>query len=430
MNPKRAGELLRKIAQPLRAAHEQGVIHRDLKPENIMLQTAGDEEYIKIIDFGIATVLETATATASILTRVVGTPAYMAPEQLQGRPSVASDIYGLGVIVFEMITGHLPFNTDSETQLIELQRAGAGEKLRALVPGLPEAARAAILKAMAFEPSDRYAAARDFSEAFTQALAKPNRSDPFETTLVAPQPDIPAAEMRSKLRLWLMLAAILAAITTGTTAWMRFSPANDVTIGVAPTNPALVAERILSYSLLALKNPKRHPGSQIFETSGDIIFEAGDKVRLNVFSPQPGYLYVINEGPTQTDGLPDFTVLFPDTTIPGGSALINANQPIQIPPPSGKPEQNWLIFDRNKGVEKIWFIWSERIVPELESVKGWANPKDEGVIDGPIQIKSVAQYLAAQAATKPEMERNEASKWTSLKGKGAALVFLVELEHY
>ncbi len=92
MNPKRVGELLRKIAQALDAAHQRGVIHRDLKPGNIMLQTAGDEEFPRIIDFGIATVLETATAAATGLTRVAGTPAYMAPEQLRGRPTAACGV--------------------------------------------------------------------------------------------------------------------------------------------------------------------------------------------------------------------------------------------------------------------------------------------------------------------------------------------------
>ena len=184
MDPKRAADLLRKIAQPLDAAHEQGVIHRDLKPANIMLQLAGPEEYVKIIDFGIATVLGTATATPK-QTRSIGTLPYTAPEQLQGRPLAASDIFALGVIAFEMITGELPFNADSSARQIELQRAGALEKLREMRAGLPEAARAAILKAMAFDPLNRYRAAREFSEAFSRALAQPDRPDPLETTVIS-----------------------------------------------------------------------------------------------------------------------------------------------------------------------------------------------------------------------------------------------------
>jgi len=78
---------------------------RDLKPVNVMLQFTGGGEYVKIIDFGIATVLGTTTASESKETRAVGTLPYMSPEQLQGRAAAASDIFALGVIAFEMVTG-------------------------------------------------------------------------------------------------------------------------------------------------------------------------------------------------------------------------------------------------------------------------------------------------------------------------------------
>src|SRR5262249_28534170 len=120
----RAANLLRQMGQALTAAHQQGVIHRDLKPENIMLQITGDEEHVRLIDFGIATVLDTAEAGLSKTTMVAGTRDYMAPEQLEGRPSHSSDIFALGVIAYEMITGRRPFNPENISQLLELQRGG------------------------------------------------------------------------------------------------------------------------------------------------------------------------------------------------------------------------------------------------------------------------------------------------------------------
>jgi serine/threonine protein kinase len=391
-----------------------------------MLQIAGDEEFPRIIDFGIATVLETATAAAIMQTRVVGTLAYMAPEQLQGRPTAASDIFALGVIAFEMVTGQQPFNADSETQLIELQRAGAEEKLRELRSGLPEAARAAILKAMGFEASDRYATPREFSEAFNQALAKPDQPDPFQTTPIAPALRQPTTRQRRWLLPTTVLIALLATAAVGTIAWQHLSPASSETPAGARADSPTAAERSLSYSLKVQKNPKRYPGSQPFTSPGDISFEAGDQAQLNLSSPQAGYLYVINEGPARTGGLPDFVVMFPNAD---GSAQVAANQPIQIPSPSGKPELDWIVFDEEVGMEKVWLIWSERSVPELDAVKSWANPRDKGVIGDPSQIRAVAQYLAAQAATKPEVEKNEASRQTALKGKSAVLVSVVKLEH-
>jgi serine/threonine protein kinase len=482
MDPKRAADLLRKIAQPLDAAHAQGVIHRDLKPANIMLQIAGPEEYVKIIDFGISTVLGTAVATPK-QTRAIGTLPYTAPEQLQGRPIAASDIFALGVIAFEMITGEMPFNADSSAQQFEMQRAGAGGKLRELRAGLPEAARAAILKAMAFEPSNRYSAAREFSEAFDRALAEPGQRDFIRTPPDAPAPrpaqgridgsllseqaatPAPAGAPRPAPRrsddwphpafptppggpaarqpaarqpLWLPIIVVLitlfAAVGVGIIAWARMgtidwgrlSPWGDRTTPTPDAKPTAALERSLSYSLLALRNPKRNPGAQPFASNGDVIFKEGDQVRLNVSSTQAGYLYVINEGPELTGNPPEFVVMFPDA---GGSAQVDAGQTIQIPSPSVKPEDDWFAFNEEVGVEKIWLIWSERSVAEMEEIKRWANPKDKGLVGDPSQVSAVAQYLKTLAATEIEVEKDEADQRTKLKGKGEVIAGVARLEH-
>jgi serine/threonine protein kinase len=427
MTPKRAADLLRKIAHALDAAHEQGVIHRDLKPANIMLQTAGREEYIKIIDFGIATVLETTSAKMSIQTRAIGTLPYMAPEQLQGHPTVASDIFALGVIAFEMVTGQLPFNADSTAQQIEMQRAGVEEKLRELRVGLPQSARVAILKAIAFEASIRYRVASEFSEAFDRALAEPDQPDPFHTTPIPPALRQPATRQRRWLAPTIVLIiALLALATVGTIAWLSLAPARKGTGANPGPSPPAAPERNLSYSLLAQKNPESYPGSEPFTPPVDVVFKSGDQVRLNVSSPQDCYLYVVNEGPERAYGLPEFVVMFPNA---GASAQVVANQPIQIPPPSGNPETDWFEFNEESGVEKIWLIWSERSVAEMEAIKGLANQKDKGLVSDPSQISAVARYLKALAETKVEVEKDEASQRTKLKGKGEVLAGVVRLQH-
>src|SRR5262245_23758322 len=169
MELERVAGLMRQMGQALAAAHDQGVIHRDLKPENIMLQTVGGEEYVKLIDFGIATVRETAEGE-SRTTAVIGTRDYVAPEQLRGKPVPASDIYALGVIAYEMVTGRRPFNANSLAELIDLQRDVVAVKPRDLRPGLPAAAQGPILKALSFAPQERYASAKDFTEALARAL--------------------------------------------------------------------------------------------------------------------------------------------------------------------------------------------------------------------------------------------------------------------
>jgi len=120
-----------------------------------------------LIDFGIATVLDPPTTSNMKSTTVVGTIGYMAPEQLEGKPTVASDIYALGVISYELVTGRLPFNPDSPFQLRELQRAGVRIKPRDLRPNLPEAAQAVILKAVSFAPRIAMRARRTSAEPLT-----------------------------------------------------------------------------------------------------------------------------------------------------------------------------------------------------------------------------------------------------------------------
>jgi tRNA A-37 threonylcarbamoyl transferase component Bud32 len=166
-----AAQIVRQISHALSAAHDRGIFHRDLKPENIMLQDLGEgEELVKLIDFGIATVPDSQIAANADVTQVAGTLPYMAPEQLMGKPSAASDIYALAVIAYEMVTGRLPFQARLSAQRYQMQQAGVKVKPADLRPDLPAAAQDVILKALAFEPKDRYPRARDFGEALARAL--------------------------------------------------------------------------------------------------------------------------------------------------------------------------------------------------------------------------------------------------------------------
>jgi len=173
----------------------------------------------------------------------------------------------------------------------------------------------------------------------------------------------------------------------------------------------------------------RYHRSKPFPTFDNVIFGAGDEVRFYISSPDSGSLYVINEGPKLTDGFPDFNILFPEAENGAGSQEIRAGQVTQIPPPGPNQRENWFVFDHEEGAENIWLVWSERVVPELEAVKGLANPKDHGAIRDLTQRASVSHYLAPYSAIKPEFERDELNKQTRLKGKGGTLVWMMKLEH-
>ena len=162
MNLERAGEIIKQVGRALSVAHEKGILHRDLKPENIMLQNLGHgEELVKIIDFGIAKIKDSAIAPTTTTTATAGTIAYMAPEQLSARPvSLAADIYSLGIIAYEMVTGRRPFNPESPFELLEMQRAGVRVQPIDLRPSLPTRAQHLIMKALSFDPDERQRSVR------------------------------------------------------------------------------------------------------------------------------------------------------------------------------------------------------------------------------------------------------------------------------
>ena len=164
----RVARLMRQIGSAVGAAHEKGVLHRDLKPENIMLERAGTgEETVRLIDFGIARVDRPDEETLTQTTRFAGTTQYMAPEQLAGRPSAASDIYAMGVLAYEMLSGRRPFMAASPVELYQQQRSG----MKMAVPAeVPSAARRLVLKQLSFKPEDRGASAVEAGEQIALAL--------------------------------------------------------------------------------------------------------------------------------------------------------------------------------------------------------------------------------------------------------------------
>lgn len=169
MDPKKALEVLAKVTRALAYAHQRGIVHRDVKPGNILLT---EEGWPVIADFGLVQMAE-ASARLTSTGLGLGTPAYMSPEQGQGgRVDARSDIYSLGIVLYEMVTGDVPFHADTPMAVLLKQISEPMPKARKVNPDIPKEVEGIILKAAAKDPADRYQSADEMAEAMEQALAQ------------------------------------------------------------------------------------------------------------------------------------------------------------------------------------------------------------------------------------------------------------------
>lgn len=150
--PKTAASVAAQIAEALKAAHSRGVVHRDIKPHNILITEAGD---IKVTDFGIARAASSSTMTKT--GAVMGTAHYISPEQAMGESvGPASDLYSLGVLLYEMLTGELPFDADTPIGIAMQHVNGTPNPPREVNPEVPAGLNAVVVKLLQKDPEDRY----------------------------------------------------------------------------------------------------------------------------------------------------------------------------------------------------------------------------------------------------------------------------------
>jgi eukaryotic-like serine/threonine-protein kinase len=226
-----AARLVGHLTAALGAAHESGIIHRDFKASNVLLRVGGDGSRgirAVVTDFGLALPEDAGHADHDV---AIGTPEYMAPEQLRGQPlTPACDLYALGVVMFEMVTGQLPFPSDNPYARLDAPAPSA----RTLARDLPERWERAIARCLEREPRDRFASAAEVAQAIATG-------------------ELPLAE-RARRRIYWALAggALVAAVAFGTHELRR--RAEPATIAPAATAAHPAARRRRTVAVLGFKN--------------------------------------------------------------------------------------------------------------------------------------------------------------------------------
>ena len=202
LDPPRAARIVSHVADAVDASHACGLVHRDIKPANVLVAHEGEREHVYLTDFGLA---KPASGDGPTRTGMfVGTLDYAAPEQIQGaRLDARTDVYGLGCVLYQAVTGEVPFPADSDHAKMFAHVTRMPPSIRAVDPSLPEALEGVVYKAMAKDPDGRYASAGDLGRAELAAVS--GRAFPGATRSVAVgdaaplvEPSAPVSTVRNR----------------------------------------------------------------------------------------------------------------------------------------------------------------------------------------------------------------------------------------
>jgi eukaryotic-like serine/threonine-protein kinase len=320
--PERAAEIAEAVAAALGFAHERGIVHRDVKPGNIMITPSGDA---KVMDFGIAraTAGESLTQTATVL----GTATYLSPEQAQGEQVDArSDIYSLGIVLYEMLTAHVPFEGESPVAVAYKHVREDPMRPSALNADVPDPLERVVLKAMAKNPENRYSTANDMRQDLARFLAgRPVEATPLlppdqtevitrqaRDTMVLPATGAMEPERRGMRTAVIVLLALLALLALGA---LFFFLAKNI---IGPETAQVEVPDCVGNTENGCRQLLEAKGLQI----GDVELEPSDDAPAGT---------IIDQDPGAGDQVdPDTKV---DLTVSSGK------QRVQVPNVTGKSEE-------------------------------------------------------------------------------------------
>ncbi len=382
-NLPRVAGLFEQITLAIEYAHQRGIYHRDLKPDNIIIAASNTKhERIKIIDFGIAKQTIGNFSNVALTENIIGTPFYISPNALDGKPNPpADDIYALGIIAYEMVTGRFPVSKENFSfgKLVDMQK-----RINEYPPGekngrLSKVVDDVILKALSENPADRYRSAEAFGDELCRALLRPIA----EETQPIRQTENSLRKGKGAFLISLILLGFLLALS-GIWAIFRFNKNPEIVTDSTAQNSNNVAnvavENKNSNSLrdntISNSAPAKTPAPTVTPiqsqtpdsasiSSGDFTvalarqgkgneslpastaenFKAKEGIRLNISSVKDGFLQIFlknNDGKVQK--------VF--------NSKINAGKPISFPSP------RWIVFDDIPGTETIYVVISDPDKPE------------------------------------------------------------------
>jgi serine/threonine-protein kinase len=239
MPPDLATDITIQVLRAAKFAHKRGVVHRDIKPHNVILD---DEGRAKVTDFGIARAgASDMTETGSIM----GTAQYLSPEQAQGQPvSPRSDLYSIGVMLYELLTGRVPFDADSPVTIALKHVSEDPAPPSQLNPAVSPALDGVVLRALEKDPGDRFADADEFAAALLDARERPTVVAERREAYPMPAAPLVEEEERRRSRWWLWLLALLALAALAVGAYLLLAPEKKAVPDVVGNRSAVASQRL------------------------------------------------------------------------------------------------------------------------------------------------------------------------------------------
>jgi len=397
-----AVEIAQQACAGLSEAHRKKIVHRDIKPENIIVSKDGGNYKVKIIDFGIALPQEggmvpTRTPTAG----VIGTPEYISPEQVMPtryyidepgeKPGYSVDIYALGVVIYEMLTGKRPFAGNGYEVALKhtWEIPDAPSKVRPEL-NIPEAVDRVVLKALAKQPGERQKSIESLAQELRSAI-KTSWDMEVLTTQPAvlkptqnqePEAFIPTAAKSARTKYLFILPGILLVglvlLLLYFKPWKGNSgPITGATSG-SPVNSPTTSVPISKMKVSLIRRDTRGKEEAV---SPETTFYSGEAVKLHIQADQNGFLYILSRGSSGK-----VSMLYPDREIRGGNNRIVKGQEVRIPTGDG-----WFKFNKDPGTEMIYLVFAEnkteKFISELE------NAASQGNIALPAELERQAMDL-------------------------------------
>jgi serine/threonine-protein kinase len=295
--PQRALEIAVDVCSALEVAHRAGIVHRDIKPGNVMLTPAGE---VKVMDFGIARAAAGSESTMTQTEAVIGTAAYLSPEQARGEHVDArSDLYSLGCLLFELLTGAPPFVGDSAVAVAYQHVREAPVPPSTYVAGLPPDVDAIVLTAMAKNPEHRY----DDADAMREDLLRAAAGQPVLATPAAPEEaaEVTAASAATSSTrvLWVAYAAVALLVAIGSGVLMNALLGNGSSDLIKPpTVVGLGQQSAIDQLVAAGLHVEKVTGVFATQPAGTVVAQSPDK---NFFVRRGGSVdLTVSRGPEQT----------------------------------------------------------------------------------------------------------------------------------